>query len=306
MKKLAVTAGGLGNQIQMTAAIRTLESQLGWEVEMLTGGAPVAAAEMRDWMPWPTHRPAWRPEDGEFDGAVALGFGANNQEQNRGWCGIPWLNDISTQAVRTARSEVDVSMDACRDLGIAEADLNWHGLLNANDAYRERFDVVLANNYYKGTQERPNDTWHVKGFPGFASVAREIQTRWPRLSVCCIGVDARERIQGVTDRTGLPLGDALALIKRAKFLVTTDSMAFHAAACFDTQTFALFTATSQTKCACPKFHASATVIAREDLACRDKCYSGGCLWHKCKRWECQEIGVSHIVDTIANLTGGGA
>ena len=100
------------------------------------------------------------------------------------------------------------------------------------------------------------------------------------------------------------MGDTLALIKRAKFIVTTDTMAFHAAACFNTKAFVLWTATSQVKSGCPKFHATATFIGRDDLACRETCYSRGCHWHRCDTWECQEIGVSHIVDTIANEGGG--
>ena len=309
---LAIIAGGLGNQIQMTAAISTLRIRLGWDVETVAGGAPVAAAEMRDWLPGVTHRPAWRPgRDEHFDGAVALGFGGNKMTQDAGWCGISWLNDISKQAVRTERSEVDVSMDACRDLGIAERDLMWHGELGCNDgydgyyeAYSEQFDIVLANNYYRGHKDKPNNQWHVKGFPGFGSVAAGLQKRFPRLSMCCIGYDDRDAIAGVVDRTGIPLGDTLALIKRAKVLVTTDSMAFHAAACFDTRTFALWTATSAAKNACPKFHATATLIGREDLECRKTCQTRSQYWTACKRWECVEIGIGRIVGEVGDYLEG--
>jgi len=100
------------------------------------------------------------------------------------------------------------------------------------------------------------------------------------------------------------LGQTLALIARAKFLVSTDSMAFHAAACFDTPAYVLWTATSQVKSGCPKFHDTATFIGRDDLACRETCYSRGCHWHKCEDWKCQEIGVNRIVDTIAEQEGG--
>lgn len=297
-KKLIVIAGGLGNQIQMTAAIATLERELGWEVEVVAGGAPVAAVEMREWLPWTAHRPQWRPEKGEFDGVVALGFGGNKQLQDKGWCGLPWLNDISTQAVRCERSEVDVSMDACRDLGVPEDLLNWHGSLMCDEDYDEKFDVVLANNYYRGRREAPNAHWDVKGFPGFASVGAEIQKRWPHLSVCCIGLDDRDRIGGVVDRTGLSLGETLALIKRAKFVVSTDSMAFHAAACFDTPAYVLWTATCELRSACPKFHDTATLIGRDDLECRKTCFQRSNQWTACKDWRCQEIGIGRIVDTI--------
>jgi len=303
---LAIIAGGLGNQIQMTAAVATLEANLGWHMEIVAGGAPLGAAELRALIPWPTHRPAWRPaKDEHFDGAVALGFGANGGKQDAGWMGIPWLNDIGKQAVRTAKSEVDVSMDACRELGIAEDDLIWHGEIDYNEAYGEQFDIVLANNYYKGTKESPREHWHVRGFPGFGSVAKGLQERFPRLSMCCIGYDDREAIAGVVDRTGIPLGDTMALIARAKVLVTTDSMAFHAAPCFDTRTFGLWTATSAVKSACPKFHHTATLIGRDDLECRKTCHANLQGWMRCKRWECQEIGIGRIVGEVAAYLEGG-
>ena len=306
MKTLAIIAGGLGNQIQMTAAIRTLRERLGLDIEVLSGGAPVAAVEMRRWLPYEAHRPAWRPTNGEFTGAVVLGFGSWHQAQDMGWHGLRWLNQVDRQIVGFTTSEVDVSMNACRDLGVAEDDLIWHGELNCDETYDERFDVVLANNYYKGTVEKSTDHWHVRGYPGFKSLASAIRERWPGLSMCCIGLDARERIEGVTDRTGLPLGSALALIKRAKFLVTTDSMAFHAAACFDTKTFALWTATSAVKSACPKFHATAVLLERSDLECRRDCQAASHRWTSCRDWKCQEIGIGQAMKPIAAFMEGQA
>lgn len=298
-KKLVVIAGGLGNQIQMTAVIATLERQLGWDIELVAGGAPVAGHELREWFPWPAHRPAWRPEEGEFDEAVALTYGSSKMVQENGWFGPVWANDLSKQAVHYKASEVDIAMNACRDLGIAEADLDWHGCLNYDERYPERFDVVIANNYFKGTKAVPRTHWDVRGFPGMGSVAAEIQKRWPALSVCSIGIDDREHVLGTVDRTGLTIGQTLALIKRAKFIVSTDTMAFHAAACFDTPAYVLWTATNQTKSACPKFHDTATLIGRDDLECRKDCFQRGNRWTACKDWKCQEIGIGRIVDTIA-------
>jgi len=306
MKIVAVVAGGLGNQMQMTAALRTIRDRLGYDIEVVSGGAPVAGLEMRELFGYPAYGPRWRPEKGEFDGAVALGFGANRQSQERGWAGLKWLNDLSKQVVLTERSEVDVSMNACRDLGVAEADLRWHGELSWPRRYwepTESFDVVIANNYYKGPKATPTHHWDVKGFPGITTLAAEIQKRWPELSICCIGLDDRERVEGVVDRTGLPLMDTLGLIGRARFIVTTDTMAFHAAACLRIPAFALWTATSAVKSACPKFHDKAVLIGRDDLACRETCFAKAHYWTRCKRWECQEIGIGHIMEIIEGERG---
>jgi len=306
MKVLAVIAGGLGNQIQMTAAIRTLRERLGWDMEILSGGAPVAGDAMREYFRCPAHRPSWRPMAGEFDGAVALAFGNMHQVQDKGWNGLPWLNDLTRQTVGYALSEVDVSMNACRELGVKERDLIWHGDLNCDETFSECFDVVLANNYYKAAVDNPNTHWTIKGYPGFKSLATLIREKYPRLSMCCIGADGREAIEGVTDRTGIPLGCSLALIKRARFIVTTDSMAFHAGPCFDTKTFALWTGTSQVKNACPKFHASAVIVGRDDLECRKDCQEKSHRWTACKNWQCQEIGIGHVLKHITEYMEGQA
>ena len=306
MKTLAIIAGGLGNQIQMTAAIRTLRERLGLDIEVLSGGAPTGSTEIRQWLPYETHRPAWRPLNGDFSGAVVLGFASWRQTQDAGWQGLPWLNQVDRQVVRYEMSEVDVSMNACRDLGVAEDDLIWHGEMNCDETYDERFDVVLANNYYKGTPGHPNDHWHVKGYPGFKSLASAIRDKWPNLSMCCIGLDRHDAIEGVTDRTGTTLGGSLALIKRAKFLVTTDSMAFHAAACFDTKAFALWTATSVIKNACPKFHATAVLLERTDLECRRDCQEASHRWTSCRDWKCQEIGIGQAMKPIVAFMEGQA
>ena len=302
MRVLAIIAGGLGNQMQMTAPLVTLRERLGWRIEVVSVGAPVAGGPLREMLPFPTHGPGVRTIG--FDGVVGLGFGSYGGNQADGWRGLTWLNTLSDQVVRTAKSEVDVAMDACRELGVAEEDLIWHGEMSCNEEYQERFDVVIANNYYKGpNKQRTTDHWHVRGYPGIKTLAAEIRKAWPELSICCIGLDDREYVEGTTDRTGLPLGDALALIKRARILISTDTMAFHAGACFDTPTFAIWTATSRVKSACPKFHHTARLIGRDDLACRDTCFADRQRWTHCQRWECQEIGVGHIMGIIEEERG---
>ena len=118
-------------------------------------------------------------------------------------------------------------------------------------------------------------------------------------------MDDREIIEGVVDRTGIKLADALALIKRARLLITTDTMAFHAAACFDTPTVALWTATSAVKSACPLFHATATLVGRDDLECRKDCYASQCRWKRCSDWACQRIPVADIMAVAEKKLEGG-
>ena len=298
MRVLVSIAGGLGNQIQMTAAARTLHERLGWDIEFIAGGAPVAAQEMRDLLPFPAHRPNWSPREddltgADYDGVVALGFGANKQVQAAGWRGIRFLNTLANQAVvYQHHSEVDISMNACRELGVAEEDLIWHGALKYNETYAERFDVVCANGYYR----KKGGHWDVKGFPGFSSVANEVQRRHPELSVCCIGATKEEYIHGTVDRTGLSLRDSMALIARAQLVIGTDSMAWHAAGALGVKAIGLFTATSTLKNADPLFHYNGRVVGRLDLECRRMCQEQAHRWLRCERRECQEIGVYAAAD----------
>jgi hypothetical protein len=302
VRVVVITGGGLGNQIQTTAAIDTLEKRLGFDVEVVTSGAPVAGDELRELIPWPAYSPRQTPPANRFDGCVALGFGATWQDQAKGWRGIPFLNDLSRQAVGYETSEVDTSLNACRDLGVIEGDLGWHGRL-LSSAGGEHFDVVLADNHYRGPRNKPTSRWNVKGYPGFDDLAEGIQRRWPSASVCCIGVDERERVAGVVDRTGVPLAESVSLIENAGLLVTTDSMAFHAAGCFETPTVAIWTATSATKNAEPRFHATARYALRGDLVCRRDCQEDRWRWRRCKRWECQEIPVDQVIETIGRGPG---
>ena len=138
----------------------------------------------------------------------------------------------------------------------------------------------------------------MRGYPDYPALVAALKRCWPTLSICCIGMDDREIIGGVVDRTGIALADALALIKRARLLITTDTMAFHAAACFDTPTVALWTATSAVKSACPRFHATATLVGRDDLECRKDCYARRCRFNRCEDWACQRIPVADIM-TVA-------
>lgn len=331
MKVLAVIAGGMGNQIQMTAAVRTLRERLGWEVDFFSTGLPGprnAHAMFDPVLPGQVYNGLTLPRSlAAYDGAVQLTYGATGDPYKWAQRGAKILNDPDHQRVTVRQSEVDTSMNACRDLGVAEDDLIWHGHIWCADDYlgptggytdvgeylrdahkasitgtvspklaaREGFDIVLSNGYWRGTKERPSNHWHVRGYPDYPELVAALTKRWPGLSICCIGADDRERIDGVTDRTGLHLLHALAVIKRARLLITTDTMAFHAAACFDTPTIALWTATCAVKSACPRFHATATLVGRDDLECRATCYGRQCYWLRCPDWQCQKIPVADIM-----------
>ena len=307
---LAIIAGGLGNQIQMTAPLRTLRERLGMDVSVFSTGLPGdwnPHAEFDPVLPYKVYNGSTLPRDMQlyrnaqtFDGVIGLTFGAKGVEtwaRRRGW---EVLGNPARQKVTLDKSEVDIAMNACRDLGIADEDLIWKGELRHNEGFAERFDVVLANGYHRGHDG--NSRWELKGFPGFQSLAQEIHARWPGLSICSIGRTKNEYVQGTTDRTGLPLLDSLALLKRARFVVVTDSMSFHAAACFDTRIYALFTATSVVKNACPRFHANARIVGRDDLECRPDCQAKGRMF-SCRTRHCQEIGINHIANIIAEDEG---
>ena len=298
MKALAVVAGGMGNIIQMTAAIRTIRERLGWQLDILSAslsGPRGAHADLDPVLPGAVYTRA-TVHYADYEGVVLLGYGSTGRVANWEARGLKLLNDPARQAITCDRSEVDVSMNACRELGVAENDLNWHGDVNWNRDCPERFDVVFANGYYR---DKAGGHWDVKGFPGFGSLAAAIKQKWPRLSICSIGRDGREAIHGTVDRTGLPLLDSLALVARARFTVCTDSMALHAAAAIGARTYALFTATSVRKNFEPRFHWNARLVGRDDLICRADCQRRGHAWRQCPRRECQEIGIGHILQCIA-------
>jgi len=306
---MAVFAGGLGNQIQMTCVARTLRERLGWDVDTLSTGIAVGSGTHEDFDPVLPGRvfhyqnpPDWKG----YDGIVLLAFAANGARAGQERWGQPILNDPARQIVHVNHSEVDTAMNAPREFGVAEDDLIWQGELNWNEEYGERFDIVMANGYLR----RESGLWDVKGYPGYGSAAAEIQRRWPKLSVCCIGRNAQEVIHGTVDRTGLPLLDSLALIRRAKVLIATDSMALHAGGALGTPTVALFTATSVTKNCDPRFHATAEVVrvmepSGSPLLCGLMCQEQGCRWRRCDRWRCQEIGIGAIADAVGRKLEGG-
>jgi len=302
MRVLIIAAGGLGNQIQMTAAIHTFKESLGWDIEILTGGAPFAAEQLRKSFAFPSHRANWHPGENEeevkpFDGAVALTYGITHQIQENGWHGIPYINTLEKQLVTIHDSEVNISMNACREFDIAEKDLIWHGFLKNDTIFKEKFDIIIANNYYRGHLTKPNTLWDIKGYPDMPKLVEELKKKWPKYTICSIGVDDRDYVAGTVNRVGLPLSCTFTLLKEARFLISTDSMAFHAAACFDTPTYTLFTATNQIKCADPRFHATMKILGREDLKCRENCQRST-SWRKCSTWECQQISVEYIMSEI--------
>ena len=295
MKVLALIAGGLGNQIQMTAAIRTLRERLGISVEIIATGAPTGGDELRQLFAVPAHSMSWWPKRETFEGVVALTYAASKIPDR--FRGLRVLNNPARQAVRADWSEVDTSMNACRDMGVGEDDLIWHGELQKPDV-DEAFDVVISNGYYRNQSHY----WAVKGYPHFKTLVEAIHATWPNLSLCSIGHLAEEHIPGTVDKTRIPLAMSLGLIANAKFVVSTDSMAFHAAPVYDVPTFALFTATSVAKNADLRFHATARIIGREDLrlGCRRMCQEQQHRWNRCTNWKCQNISVEQIIEVIAN------
>lgn len=300
MKILAVIAGGLGNQVQMTAAVRTLRERLGWEADIFSTGSPWPHETVDAILPGRVLNAGnVTPHLGEYDGAVLLGFGAAGYGGGL-WRGLRVLNDTAAQKITCERSEVDISMDACRELGVGENELIWRGEVTFNHDYAGCFDIVLANGYYR----KKSGYWDVKGWDGFPALADILRKRRPELTVAAIGADSRERIAGTVDRTGLDILDSLALVARARCLMSTDSFAFHAASPLRTPTAAIFTATSTVKNADGRFHDYATIVGRDDLECRLTCQADDHRWRRCRDRQCREIAPERIADVVEGLLEG--
>lgn len=302
MKVIAVVSGGIGNLIQMTAAVRTIRIRKGWDVDIFYQGLIAESGEHKEVdqiCAVTVYNAGNLPRPLRYGGAVLLGFGAINAKLT--WRGLPILNDIvAQQQVASCReSEVAISMKACEDLGVATEELIYQGELRHVPTPDHPKEIVIANGYCR----RPGGYWDVKGFPGFETLVREIRVAHPHLSICSIGRTQDEFVLGTGNRTGYPLLFALGLIKGAKLLICTDSMAFHAAGVFNTPTVALFTATSVVKNADPRFHASATIVGREDLPCRPNCQPAAQAWRNCPEHLCQEIGIGLIMSSIKERLG---
>ncbi len=299
MKIIASIAGGMGNMIEMTAAIRTMRERLGYEVDVHTTGTPWSHADIDpifETQGCKVYNNGNWDQIGEddYDGIVFLGYG-RPREQKTYYNGLRVLNDTMRQAVNFKQSEVDVSMNACRDLGVPEEDLIWEGDINWNRDYPERVDIVLANGYYR----KDSGYWDVKGYPGFQDIATGLRDLFPGYRIGSIGKDGSETIPGTEDFTGINILDALTLIKGARFIVCTDSMAHHAAGALGKRSFAIFTATSRVKNYDSRFHANTVLVGRKDLECREECQVRGAYWRRCPTRECQDIDAGKIVDDIA-------
>lgn len=194
------------------------------------------------------------------------------------------------------KSEVDTYMNIARDLGAAEQDLIWAGNCRYNRVDR-KYDIVISNGY----NPSHNGYWKIKSYPYYTDVARLLGKKY---RVCSIGT-RQEYVKGTFNETGLSLLDSLGIIKNSRLLISNDSGMYHCANALEVPNIVIFTATSVLKNYDKRFHRYATVIGRDDLACRPcQRKGGGCGWEKCKTWECRNIKPEVIVKKTEELLNG--
>lgn len=285
-KILFCTGEGLGNVCQTIPAIRTLKEVLGYEIDVWHA---FGFYQLPKFIPycgkWVTGNEIGVLDLSKYDGLVSTKWTKNfikNPPLNK----LPLLNRIVN--IDITRSEVDVYMDAARDLGAKEEDLIWIGECRYNNV-DTAYDVVIHNGYNK----KGSSHWKVKSYPYYHKVAKLLTDSG--LSVCSIG-SKDEYVKNTDDQTGLKLFDSLGIIKNAGVFLSNDTGTYHCANALGTRNFVIFTHTSTVKNYDPRFHIHSEIIRRDDLDCI------GCQntkrWHKCKKWICRDIDPEFIAEKV--------
>jgi len=201
------------------------------------------------------------------------------------------VSNISPLSLK--RSEVDTYMDIARDLGIPEEKFKWHGKCGYDETVKDTYDVVISDGYNRNGGAQ----WEIKSYPYYKEVVKILLDNG--LSVCSIG-SSEEYVEGTVNKTGLPLLKSIGIVNNCRLLISNDTGMYHAANALGVSNVVIFTATSQVKNYCEKFHRYSTIISRADLKCIP-CQATKNWSKNCKDWKCREIPPKHITDLAMNI-----
>jgi len=292
MKLLVVHGEGLGNVVEILPLLRTLDNA-GIAADLFI--AKTTSKFSRDFLNGRrTYLEGDAVDPAEYDGKLETVWG-NVQGRSAALSNIKTLNDIGKQAMRLDRSEVDVYLNAARDIGISE-DLfafDCEGELRVEIS--EKYDIVFANGYNWTVKE---NRWDVKSYPRFSELAQYF--RDDGMSVCSVGAP-HEYIEGTIDETGRTMAQTFGLLRRAKLVVSTDSGVYHCASALNVPTMVIFTFTSIKKNHDRRFHRSARVV-KVDVPCQSDCHAK-MKWRGCADNKCRNLPVDFVLEVARDIIG---
>ena len=291
MKKFLLVHGeGLGNIVEALPLVKTIEAAFG-PVDVALSKTSFDIP--KDLFPGRTvYLPGENVPEGPYEGKIVTIWPG---KKGREICSrLRVLNDIRKQGMRLDRSEVDVYLNAARDMGINKASFQFNckdmlGFIPTD----ERFDVVIANGY----NWKMGDLWKAKAYRNYEEVVAGLKEKG--LSVCSIGVKS-EHVPGTEDRTGIGLLESLGLIRNARVVVANDSGFYHCSAILRRPTVVLFTFTSVEKNRDERLHKTANVMGA-DLDCRKDCHAKS-RWKKCPySHKCTDFPAKGIVNNVMEV-----
>jgi hypothetical protein len=289
MKLLLVHGEGLGNIIEVLPLIRTLECA-GHEVDVALSNTSFGFRE-DIFVGRKVYQPDEDVPERQYCGKVVTIWGHIHGKDVAP--GLNYLNDVGRQQMRLDMSEVSVYLGAAKEFGALHERFDCQDMLGFDEP-DEKFDVVLANGY----NWKMGDLWTAKAWLHYEALA--VRLVKAGLSVCSIGMK-REHVPGTTDMTGLSLRETLGLLRRARAVVSNDTGFYHCAAALRTPTVVLFTFTSVKKNYDPRFHETATVVARDDVKCRADCHAK-MKWKKCSTgFRCRNAAPEDVFKTVQRV-----
>lgn len=291
MRVLVVHGEGLGNIVEILPLLRTLDGA-GIEADLFI--AKTTSKFSRDFL---TSRRTYLEGDvvdpTEYDGKIETVWG-NVQGRSSHLSDIKTLNDLGRQTMRLDKSEVDVYLNAARDMGISEDSFvfDCENELQV-EMPKKLYDVVLANGY---NWRVGANRWDVKSYPYFPDVAKYFVREG--MSVCSVGAP-HEHISGTANETGRALAQTCGLLKSAKLVISTDSGVYHCASALNVPTVVIFTFTSVCKNYDKRFHRSVRVV-KTDMACQSDCHAK-MKWRECTVNKCRDLPVKSVLDVATTI-----
>lgn len=293
MKLLVVHGEGLGNIIEVLPLLDALDRRFG-KVDVALARASYSFSPDLFF-----GRKVYMPDEkvpDVYDGKVTTVWGDVHGKHILP--GTKVLNQVKRQQMRMDQSEVDVYLNAARDLGIPESDFRFDcRQLLGHSSVEEEYDILIADGYSKVLP----GVWNAKSYRHYEELARLLSERG--LTVGSIG-SKKELIPGTHDCTGRELLDTLGLIKNCGVLISNDTGAYHCAAAFRKPAVVLFTFTSVVKNYDSRFHATVVPLYVDNLSCRPDCQRMQ-RWRKCDHHSCRDYPVNDVMKTVLTaLTDG--
>jgi len=233
----------------------------------------------------------------KYDGCIVNRSGDLFYHKNSKIKILKKLNINKSLTEKYKRSEVDINLDTCRDLGIEEKDFLWTVDFDFKDNNMPSYDIVVCNGYTVNDNKYPY--WRYKQFFYYNELIKKLLKKY---TVASVGID-QSAFQGTKDYLGLSLMDTMKLIQKSKLFINNDSGLYHVANVLKKRNIVFFTFTSKIKNYEPRFHKYSIVMERDDLKCRKDCQQKN-LVKKCFfNYECTKIPLNDVINKINQLMG---